>query len=350
MLGGGDASRPEATMSFGDHLEELRRRVFLALVVPVPLMVVLFIFGADVRRFLCEPLLWAMRSNGIPAQVSVLSPTETMMTDLKLSLILAIVVAVPWVLWQLWQFVAPGLHRSEQRYVRLLLPGSGVLALTGVALLYWVMLPLMLNVLVGFSIPPQQVLPAGTTTSSTSSEVPASSAPIAFVNGNPAAPRAGEMWINTATKQLCIALPIEGEAEKVQVASVALENPGELVPSFRLSEYLDFVLLFAAGFALAFQLPIVMLLLSWIGIVQPEMLRRHRRYAVFGVAVIAALIAPGDLLSLVIVAVPLYLLYEFSIWLIVVAPPSKVSGGRVLSQFGERLRVGKTREGDVGDE
>jgi sec-independent protein translocase protein TatC len=212
------------------------------------------------------------------------------------------------------------------------------------------MLPLMLNVLVGFSIPPQQVLPAGTTTSSTSSDAPTSSAAIAFVNGNPLAPRAGEMWINTATKQLCIALPIEGESAKVQVASVALQSPGELVPSFRLSEYLDFVLLFAAGFALAFQLPIVMLLLSWIGIVQPEMLRRNRRYAVFGVAVIAALIAPGDLLSLVIVAVPLYLLYEFSIWLIVVAPPSKVSGGRVLSQFGERLRVGKTREGDVGDE
>jgi len=80
------------------------------------------------------------------------------------------------------------------------------------------------------------------------------------------------------------------------------------------------------------------------------LLRRHRRYALFGVVVLAALIAPGDLLSLVIVAVPLYLLYEFSIWLIVMAPPSKVSGGRVLEQFRERLRVGRTREGDVGDE
>lgn len=350
MLGGNDASRPEATMSFGDHLEELRRRVFLALVVPVPVMVLLFIFGANVRQFLCEPLLWAMRRNGIPAQLSVLSPTETIMADLKLSIILAIVVAVPWVLWQLWQFVAPGLHRSERRYVRLLLPGSGALALTGVALLYWVMLPLMLNVLVGFSIPPQQLLPAGAATDAVARTSPENPAPMAFISGNPTAPRAGQMWINTATKQLCIAMPIEGDAAQVQIASVALENPGELVPSFRLSEYLDFVLLFAAGFALAFQLPIVMLLLSWLGIVHPDMLRRHRRYALFGVVVIAALIAPGDLLSLVIVAVPLYLLYEFSIWLIVVAPPSKVSGGRVLAQFSERLRVGRTREGDVGDE
>ncbi len=350
MLGGGDASRPEASMSFGDHLEELRRRVFLALVVPVPLMVLLFIFGAEVRRFLCEPLLWAMRSNGIPAQLTVLSPTETMMTDLKLSLILAIVVAVPWVLWQLWQFVAPGLHRNEQRYVRLLLPGSGVLALTGVALLYWIMLPLMLNVLVGFSIPPQQVLPADSSVDATHGASAERSAPIDFIDGNPQMPRAGQLWVNTATKQLCIAVPVEGNAAQVRIASVALENPGELVPSFRLSEYLDFVLLFSAGFALAFQLPIVMLLLSWLGVVHPDMLRRHRRYALFGVVVVAALIAPGDLLSLVIVTVPLYLLYEFSIWLIVIAPPSRVSGGRVLEQFRERLRVGRTREGDVGDE
>ncbi len=350
MLGGGDASRPEATMSFGDHLEELRRRVFLALVVPVPIMVLLFIFGEDVRRFLCEPLLWAMRSNGIPAQLSVLSPTETMMADLKLSLILAVVVAVPWVLWQLWQFVAPGLHRNEQRYVRLLLPGSGVLALTGVALLYWVMLPLMLNVLVGFSIPPQQFLPADAGTGAAESTAPTSTAPITFIEGNPAAPSTGQLWVNTATNQLCIAVPIVGDATQVRIASIALENPGELVPSFRLSEYLDFVLLFSAGFALAFQLPIVMLLLSWIGVVHPDLLRNNRRYAFFGVVVVAALIAPGDLLSLGIVAVPLYLLYEFSIWLIVMAPPSKVSGGRVLAQFGERLRVGRTREGDVGDE
>ncbi len=337
-------ARASSSMSFGDHLDELRKRVFLAVVVPVPLMLALFFFGGEIRTFLCEPLLRAMRANNIAAQLTVLSPTETMMMDLKISFILALVIAAPWVLWQLWRFVSPGLHDNEQRFVRLLLPGSGILALIGLTLLYYIMLPLMLKVLVGFSISPETKLDANP--SPTAIATPA----MPILETDPVSPQAGQSWINTTTRELRFALPIPGDTSHVEIASIALEHPGSLVASFRLSEYLDFILLFAMGFALAFQLPIAMLLLSWVGIVNPNMLRKNRKYAFFGVIIIAAAIAPGDLLSLAVVAVPLVLLFEFSIWLIVVAPTSRVASGTVLSKFGERFRNTNTREGNVGDE
>ena len=337
-------ARPSSSMSFGDHLDELRRRVFLAVVVPVPLMLALFFFGGDVRNFLCEPLLRAMRANNIAAQLTVLSPTETMMMDLKISFILALVIAAPWVLWQLWKFISPGLHHHEQRFVRLLLPGSGILALVGLTLLYYIMLPLMLTVLVSYSISPETKLDANQ--SPTAMTTPA----MPILETDPSSPQAGQSWINTTTRELRFALPIAGDTTHVEIASIALEHPGSLVASFRLSEYLDFILLFAMGFALAFQLPIAILLLSWVGIVNPKMLRNNRKYAFFGVVVLAAAIAPGDMLSLAVVAVPLLLLFEFSILLIVFAPTSRVASGSVLSKFGERFRNTDTREGNVGDE
>lgn len=339
-------------MSFGDHLEELRKRVFLSVIVPLPLMLALFVFAPQIREMLCSPLLEAMRANNLPAQLTVLSPIETMMADLKIALIGALVIAAPWVLWQLWKFVSPGLHSHEQRFVRLLLPGSGALAITGLLLLYFVMLPVMLTVLVSFSVSPTTVVdsappPAAATT--------APLAPtIAMRTDDPVTPSAGDAWVNTTVRQLRIAVPVEGQPGRVELASIALEHPGTLVSSFRLSEYLDFVLLFAMCFALAFQLPIAMLLLSWIGVVNPRMLRKNRKYAAFGVVVLAAAVAPGDMLSLAIVAAPLYLLFEFSILIIIIAPPSRVAAGTMLSEFGQRYRSSSrsdsTREGDVGDE
>ncbi len=338
-------TRASSTMSFGDHLDELRKRVFLAVVVPVPLMLTLFVFGSHVRMFLCEPLLQAMRANDIAAQLTVLSPIETMMTDMKISLIGALVISAPWVLWQLWKFISPGLHHHEQRFVQLLVPGSGILAIVGLTLLYYVMLPLMLTVLVGFSVAP-------TTTAQANSVVSPNmtSSTIQVLEVDPTSPRVGESWVNSTTHEMRVALPVAGDPTRVAIASVALEHPGSIVPAFRLSEYLDFVLLFAMCFALAFQLPVVLLLLSWIGVVNPKMLRKNRKYALFGVMVLSAAVAPGDVLSLVVVAAPLYLLFEFSIWLIVMAPPSRVATGSVLTEFGERFRSKSSNEGNVGDE
>ena len=331
-------------MSFGDHLEELRRRVFLSVIVPVPLMILLFAFAPQIRNVLCAPILEALKANNLPAQLSVLSPIETMMVDLKISLIGALVIAAPWVLWQFWKFIAPGLHSHEQRFMRLLFPASGLLASAGILLLYFLLLPLMLSVLVSFSVAPSTVID-----SSPQAMTAPNSPSLPVLESDPQTARSGEMWVNSSTRQLRVAIPATSDPARVEIATIPLEHPGTLVTAFRLSEYLDFVLLFALCFALAFQLPVVLLLLSWVGVVNPPLLRKGRRFALFGVVLLAAAVAPGDLLSLAIVSVPLYLLYEFSIILIMLAPVSRVSSGTVLSDFASRLKRDR-REGNVGDE
>ena len=81
-------------MSFGDHLEELRRRILLGIVVPVPVAILLFAFAGQIRSFLCIPLVDALLANGLPGTLQVMSPLETLMIDMKLSLIGAFIVGV----------------------------------------------------------------------------------------------------------------------------------------------------------------------------------------------------------------------------------------------------------------
>ena len=86
-------------MSFGDHLEELRRRVVLCLVVPLPAAILLFLVAPDIRDLLTAPALVAMEANGLPARMQALGPAEVLTTDLKLSIIGALVITAPWIVW-----------------------------------------------------------------------------------------------------------------------------------------------------------------------------------------------------------------------------------------------------------
>ena len=145
-------------MSFGDHLEELRRRLILALIVPLPMMIVLFPFSDEIRGILTRPVFGALRSAGLPAQLQAMNPAETLATDLKLSIIFSLVLSGPWILWQGWKFIEPGLYNQERRFVHLLVPGSALLTIAGLALLYFGMLPLMLRVLIAFGVPADQTV------------------------------------------------------------------------------------------------------------------------------------------------------------------------------------------------
>lgn len=318
------------TMSFGDHLEELRRRVFLAVVVPIPLMVILFMVAPQVRELLQRPVEAALAEHGLHTPMQVLSPLETILVDLKLSLIGALVISAPWVLWQAWLFVAPGLYAHERRYVHFLLPLSGVLVLSGIALLYFVLLPLILSAMVGFGAGEPTALSAGADASA--------STPIPVLAADPAHAEAGQMWVLKGTGEVRIAVPGEGDA--LEVAALQTYRPGGLLQQFRLREYVDLVLLFTLAIAIIFQLPVVILLLGWIGLVTPDSLRKHRRYAILGAAVIGALVGPGDLVSMLVLAAPVYLLYEVSILLLVLAPARRVGAGTLL----------RRERGDEGDE
>ncbi len=359
-------------MSFGDHLHELRDRLFKALIVPLPLSIVLFFLAPYLRELLIAPLFVALKANGQATQIQALSPAETIMTDMKLAVVAALSLSAPWVMFQLWKFIEPGLHTHEKRYVHFITPLSSILTACAIAVFYWILLPTTLLFLVSFgaSVPRKFAAPLDPVvdavvdpTLATSAE-PAptlpSNAPLttfAFpvLDEDPVAPRAGEAWISTKDQVIRVAIPVSKANQSALLnlaadASAALMNNaptndgpqlmllevpltvlGGISQVYRLSEYISFVLLLLAGAVVAFQMPAVILLLGWVGFVSPKFLREKRRWAVFIMAIIAAVVTPPDVMSMMLLLVPLWLLYEFGIVLLVFVPAHKVAGGRVFS-------------------
>jgi sec-independent protein translocase protein TatC len=377
------------SMSFGEHLHELRGRVFKALVVPLPLAIGFFFIASWIRDLLVAPLFAALRANGQTVQIQALSPAETITTDMKLSVIAALSVSAPWLLYQLWKFVEPGLYAHERRYVHFLTPLSSLLTLCGIALFYWILLPFTLLFLVGFGasqprkipIPdpvavttaepgesttvdnataqPSAVAPAETPGESTTeppAEVSAAPTPLPtfpVLDEDPASPKPGEAWISAKDQVLRVAVPtrtvtankilelandasaavgaLEPVAPTISILEIPLTVLGGISQVYRLSEYINFALLLLAGSVIAFQMPVAILLLGWVGIVQPKLLREKRRWAVFIMAIIAAIVTPPDITSMLLLLVPLWLLYEFGIVLLVLVPAHRVAQGRVFS-------------------
>jgi Sec-independent protein secretion pathway component TatC len=317
--------RESAVMTLGDHLDELRRRVLWAAAVPLPIALIALSWSEPIRNFLCEPALRALRMHNLPAQLQVLSPIETIGTDFKIAFVAAVTFGAPWILLQLWKFVEPGLYAHERRFVRLLAPLSAALTLSAMLLLYYVFMPMMLDVLVGFGSdePQRMTLSTGPATDGATT--------IPVLAETPAHPVAGQVWL-TPDHRLAVAVPMEGDS--MQVLSVPLVAGSRLAQQFRLSEYLDFTLDFAMAMALAFQTPVVVLLLGWIGVVTPQGLGRFRRYAIFLAAVAGALVTPtGDPISATALGVPVYGLFELGVLLLRIAPPSAVAQGRVLARL-----------------
>jgi Sec-independent protein secretion pathway component TatC len=325
-----DHDLKRSMMSFGDHLEELRHRVIMSLVVPLPLMIVLFPFADDLREILSLPVFRALNALGQPAQLQAMSPAETLGTDLKLSIIFAIVLSCPWILWQGWKFIEPGLYNQERRFVHLLMPGSAVLTIAGLALLYFVMLPLMLRVLIAFGLPGEQPnFPVTTNERIEASEI-GDQPRIPVLAEQPKELVPGMVWISPSNDTLRIAVPVkDDDTERVRILMVPLGSEGMVLQQYRLREYINFILMLMVGISIAFQMPLVILLLGWIGIVEPSTLKKNRKYALLVCAIVSAIITPADVISMVLMLVPLYALYEFGIILLRFAPADRVARGAI---------------------
>lgn len=346
-----DPDFTQGVMSFGDHLEELRRRVILSLVVPFPVALLLFMIAPHIRDILMKPALSAMEANGLPARMQALGPAEVLTTDLKLSIIGALVFTAPWIIWQGWKFIEPGLYRQEKRFVRFLVPGSAILMLSGLAFLYFVMLPLMLQVLISFGIPgPENAfgIPDVETRIASSDAEGVPVFPVLIEP--PSDPAPGQSWIDPASRSLFVVVPTAVDGDAYELLSVPLGRAGTISQEFRLGEYIGFVLTLAIAIAVAFQMPLVILLLGWVGIADRGFLQRNRRYALLVCAVLGAILTPADIVSMVLLFIPLYLLYEFGILLLAVAPADRVAeGGFLPGSSGRRSEADgpdQTRSGD----
>lgn len=324
---------PEYTMSFADHLDELRRRVLLALALPIPVSIITFLVSDTLIRWLVLPLSKAFQANGLPTRLQALSPPETLLTKIKLSLIAAVIISAPWILWQLWLFIRPGLYHREQRYVRFLIPGSAILTLAGVALMYFVMLPLMLQVLVAIG----QSLDLGvrlTDEEAAASRIVSQMESIPIRTAPPTDPVPGQAWIEHPGLDLYATISTDdGPAKTILVPA----HGGSLIDQeFRISTYMSFTLILFLGIVIAFQMPLAILLLGWVGLASPEWLATNRKYAFMVCAGVSAIITPADVISMIMMLVPLYGLYELGILLLHAAPASAVAEGTVFTAWRRR--------------
>ena len=295
-------------MTVGEHLEELRWRMILALIGFAVVLGVCLFFGTDVLSAFCAPLVNVLAKHDINPQVVTDEVGEGFMTFIEISVICATAIASPWILYQLWQFVAAGLYPHERKYVTRYLPLSIGLLISGMVFVYFLVLPWTLEFFITFSTGIPLTLTSQTTAATQPSTQPILQVPV--VNGNLAkdAPD-GALAFDKSDMRLKIV--INGVPRVIAINSNLL-----IAPEIKLSTYIDLVVGMLITFALAFQLPLVVLALERIGILEIEALQKGRRYVYFGMSILAAAITPGDVITATVALIfPLCALYELGIWL-----------------------------------
>ncbi len=135
-----DSSQSQAEMTFVEHLVELRNRLLRVVLVVAVLLLCLMPFANRLYAVLAEPLLAEMQMGSSMIATQVASP---FLTPFKLALVAAILIGMPYILYQFWAFVAPGLYRHEKRLVFPLMVSSSFLFYLGMAFAYFVVFPLM---------------------------------------------------------------------------------------------------------------------------------------------------------------------------------------------------------------
>jgi len=295
-------------MSIGEHLEELRWRLIIALLGFVVAAAGCLWFGKDVMSIFCAPLVHTLQKYDLSPQLHSEEVPDVFMSYIEISLISAGALAAPWVVYQLWQFVAAGLYPHERKYITRYVPLSIGLLIAGMLFVYFLVLPWTLEFFVAFS---------------TGVPVPGSKAPVVHImpttkpsmidqlEGDPAKPLEGQIWFDKTQRRLKMFL-----ANEVKILPFSADNL--IATEYNLPEYIDLVVGMLITFGLSFQMPLVVMALARVGIVPIDTLRSFRKYVYFFMSILAAAITPGDVITATVaLLVPLCLLYELGIWLAV---------------------------------
>ena len=231
-------------MSFVEHLTELRARLLRALLGLAVAYVVSLTFTDPLWRFVCRPAAQALQALGYPPQLYVLDPVDGFQIIwVKLPIVWAIFLASPWVLYQLWAFIAPGLYRHERRWAGPLLVGSSGLFILGGVFAYFVVFRYGLTFL------------------------------LSIAKGN------------------------------------------YVVPMVPMDIYFDRFVDVVLGVGILFELPVLIFLLTGLGLVTPGFLFRHSRYAIMAIVILVAVVTPTtDMFNLVLFATPMCLLFFLGVF------------------------------------
>lgn len=220
--------------TFISHLIELRNRLVRATAVVVVVFLGLMPFASKIYDLVAAPMMKALPAGSKMIATGVITP---FLIPVKITMLLAFLIALPWVLYQAWAFVAPGLYAHEKRLVAPLVVSSSLLFITGVAFCYFFVFGVVFK----------------------------------FVN-------------DFAPKSISVAPDIES--------------------------YLDFVISMFIAFGMTFEVPIVVIVLVRMGFVSVQKLKEIRPYVIVGAFVVAAIVTPPDIMSQLLLAVPICLLYE----------------------------------------
>jgi sec-independent protein translocase protein TatC len=145
------ASEEMTGMSFLEHLEELRRRIIYSFLYVVAGFCVCWWFHERIFAIMQKPIVTALANHKMDTQLVYLNPTDPFNMYLKISFLAGIFVASPFVLYQVWAFIAPGLYRNERRYVLPFMFSTVGLFLAGGAFGYKMVYPAALDFLIGWS-------------------------------------------------------------------------------------------------------------------------------------------------------------------------------------------------------
>lgn len=220
-----------------EHLIELRNRLLYCIGAVIVVFLGLVAFANDIYTFVAEPLIALLPEGTSMIATEVATP---FLTPFKLTFFVAVVIALPYLLYQIWSFLAPGLYENEKSLVAPLIGSSVLLFYAGIIFAYFIVFPLVF----GF-----------------------------FTSVAP-----------------------EGVTVMTDIAS-----------------YLDFVIKLFLAFGIVFEIPVAIILLIRTGAVTPESLAAKRAYVVVGCFILGMLLTPPDVISQVLLALPMWILYECGI-------------------------------------
>lgn len=250
-------------MSFLDHLEDLRWHLIRICLAVITVATVVFIFS----RFVFDKIIFAPLNMSFPTynflcqagnfigvettfcaeEMPMILQNRTMAgqfsADIWTAILGGFIISFPYVIYQLWKFISPGLHDNERKHSRGFIIVSSVLFFIGILFGYYIVTPLSLNFLANYSI------------------------------------------------------------------SSVVDNQIDI------SSYIALVRSSALASGLIFELPIIIYFLTKVGLVTPEILKKYRKYALVVVLILSAIITPPDIASQVIVAIPILILYQVSIYI-----------------------------------
>lgn len=219
------------------HLIELRGRFLRIIIVVLVLFLSLFYFANNLYAMVSDPLTELLPEGSTMIATDVTAP---FFAPFKLTLVIAVFIAIPYILHQAWSFIAPGLYQHEKRIALPMLASSILLFYAGVAFAYFVVFPLMFGFFT--TIGPEHVA---------------------------------------------------------------------VTPD--ISSFLNLVLKLFFAFGIAFEIPIATVLMLLSGVTTPESLKQKRAYVIVGCFVVGMLMTPPDVISQALLAIPMWLLFEFGV-------------------------------------